>query len=47
MYSDYMILQAHPNGWDSKKMEEFENILDFLISEGCEFVQPFEYYQKM
>ncbi len=44
-YSDYIILQAHPNNWTPEKLEEFSKIIDFLLSEGCEFVLPYEYYK--
>lgn len=44
-YSDYMILQGHPNEWTLDKMDQFEQIIDFLISENCEFVLPYELYQ--
>ena len=44
-YSDYVILQAHPNNWTPEKLEEFNKIIDFLLSEGCEFVLPYEYYK--
>jgi len=44
-YSDYIILQAHPNNWTPEKLEEFSKIIDFLLSEGCEFVLPGEYYK--
>jgi peptidoglycan/xylan/chitin deacetylase (PgdA/CDA1 family) len=43
-YSDYAILQGHPNQWNTEKLEQFRKIIDFLISEGCEFVTPYEYY---
>ena len=45
-YTDYMVLQGHPNLWTPEKLEQFRKIIDFLISEGCEFVLPFEYYQS-
>lgn len=43
-YTDYMILQGHPNSWTDNKINEFAQIIDFLIAEGCEFVNPYEYY---
>lgn len=43
-YTDYMVLQGHPNLWSPEKLEQFRKIIDFLISEGCEFVTPYEYY---
>ena len=44
IYSDYLVLQGHPNMWSFKKLRPFEQIIDFLILEGCEFVLPYEYY---
>ncbi|NCB07386.1 MAG: hypothetical protein EOM73_04410 [Bacteroidia bacterium] len=44
-YSDYIILQAHPNDWTPEKLEEFSKIIDFLLLEGCEFILPNEYYK--
>ena len=38
-----MVWQAHPNGWTAEKIEQFRQIIDFLISEGCEFVLSYEY----
>jgi peptidoglycan/xylan/chitin deacetylase (PgdA/CDA1 family) len=43
-YPDYIILQGHPNNWDAAKLAQFDLIIDYLISRGCEFVLPFEYY---
>ncbi len=43
-YTDYMVLQGHPNGWTPEKLDQFRQIIDFLISEGCEFVLPYEFY---
>ena len=43
-YQDYIILQGHPGQWIPEKLEQFKKIIDFLISEGCEFVKPYEYY---
>jgi len=42
-YTDYQILQGHPNMWSKDKIAEFEKIIDFLISENCEFVLPNEW----
>lgn len=46
-YTDYMTLQGHPNQWNTEKLEQFRKIIGFLISEGCEFVTPYEYYLKI
>jgi hypothetical protein len=44
-YPDYITLQGHPNQWTPDKLEQFKKIIDLLISEGCEFVLPIEYYK--
>jgi peptidoglycan/xylan/chitin deacetylase (PgdA/CDA1 family) len=46
-YLDYMVLQGHPNMWTAEKIDQFKKIVEFLISEGCEFVTPYEYYQSL
>jgi peptidoglycan/xylan/chitin deacetylase (PgdA/CDA1 family) len=46
-YTDYITLQGHPNQWTPEKLEQFKKIIDLLISEGCEFVQPLEYYKTI
>jgi peptidoglycan/xylan/chitin deacetylase (PgdA/CDA1 family) len=46
-YTDYMVLQGHPNKWKEKEMEQFKLIIDFLIAQGFEFVTPYEYYLKI
>jgi hypothetical protein len=43
-YTDYMVLQGHPNKWKEKELEQFKKIIEFLIAQGCEFVTPYEYY---
>ncbi len=45
-YTDYMILQGHPNIWTTEKLDQFKQIIDFLIAQGCEFVLPYEYYKN-
>ena len=44
-FTNYMVLQGHPNMWTADKLEQVELILDFLISKNCEFVLPFELHQ--
>jgi peptidoglycan/xylan/chitin deacetylase (PgdA/CDA1 family) len=46
-YTDYMILQGHPNKWTPEILEQFKKIIDFLILEGCEFVLPNEYSKNV
>lgn len=43
-YTDFMVLQGHPNGWDTTKLNEFDRIIDFLIAEGWTFELPYNYY---
>lgn len=43
-YTDYMILQGHPNGWTDAQLEDFKRIIFFLKTQGCEFTLPYEYY---
>ena len=43
-YTDYMVLQAHPNMFTPDRLEQFKKIVEFLMKEGCEFVLPEEYY---
>lgn len=45
-YTDYIILQGHPNMWTPEKLEQFKRIIEQLISEGCEFVLPYDFAQK-
>ncbi|MDD2798598.1 MAG: T9SS type A sorting domain-containing protein [Bacteroidales bacterium] len=46
-YKDYMILQGHPNQWTEAEIEEVNQIIQFLASEGCEFVLPYDYYRSL
>jgi hypothetical protein len=44
-YTTYMIMQGHPYAWTTTaKQTEFHNIINFLISEGVEFMTPYEYF---
>lgn len=42
---EYLVLQGHPNSWDDKRFNQFEQIINFLIKQGVTFITPFEYYQ--
>lgn len=46
-YADYMVLQGHPLLWDAADLEQFKQIVDYLIAQGCEFVLPYEYYRSL
>jgi peptidoglycan/xylan/chitin deacetylase (PgdA/CDA1 family) len=47
IYSDYMVLQGHPNKWKAGELDQFKQIVVFLIAQGCEFVTPYEYYLRI
>jgi len=48
-YKNYMILQGHPNTYSatSSTFDQFKLIVQFLISEGVEFVRCFDYYRSL
>ena len=43
----YLVLQIHPNAWDSGKFAEFEKIIDFLLTKKVTFINPYDYYLLM
>ncbi|TXD53128.1 MULTISPECIES: T9SS type A sorting domain-containing protein [unclassified Polaribacter] len=46
-YTNFMVLQSHPDAWTSVEIAEFKKVIDFLIAEGCEFELPYEYYLSL
>ena len=48
-YKDYMLLEGHPNYYTtgSSNFDQFKLILQFLISEGVEFVRQYDYYRYL
>ena len=48
-YKDYMTIQGHPNYYKtgSSNLDQFKLILQFLISEGVEFVRQYDYYRYL
>ncbi len=44
---EMFVLQGHPNGWDDKRLAEFEKVVQFLKAEGCEFIFPEEWIQSV
>ncbi|MFZ4455950.1 MAG: hypothetical protein ACOYOT_06990 [Bacteroidales bacterium] len=48
-YTDYMVLQGHPNYYTSgsSNLEQFKLIVQFLMSEGVEFVRPYDYQRSL
>lgn len=49
IYKDYIVVQGHPNSYTvgSSNLEQFKLIIEFLVSEGVEFVRPYDYYKSM
>jgi hypothetical protein len=41
---EYIVLNIHPNQWDSEKFDVFASIIDYLIGEKVTFITPYEYY---
>ena len=41
---DYIIIQSHPWGWDSKDLEIIDKITKVLVAEDYAFMTPQEYY---
>ena len=48
-YKDYMVLQGHPNTYSQNPatIDQLKLIVQFLISEGVEFVRCFDYYRSL
>ena len=48
-YTDYMILQGHPNYYTlgSSTLDQLKLIVQFLIYEGVEFVRPYDYQRSL
>ncbi|MFC1558767.1 DUF2334 domain-containing protein, partial [candidate division KSB1 bacterium] len=44
---EYLVLQVHPNSYDDKRFNQFEQVINFLIKQGAIFITPFEYYQMV
>ena len=40
----YLAFQIHPNNWNENQFNEFEKIIDFLISKEVIFENPYKYY---
>ncbi|CAN5474284.1 hypothetical protein BH23BAC1_BH23BAC1_20830 [soil metagenome] len=40
-----LVLQLHPNSWDTYRFEQFKNILQYLQEQEVTFVNPFEFYK--
>lgn len=41
----YLVLQGHPGQWDDNSFDEFEQVIDYVESQGDCIVLPYEYYQ--
>lgn len=48
-FTNNMVLQGHPNNYTlgSSMLDQFKLIVQFLISEGVEFVRPYDYYRSL
>ncbi len=46
LYTDYMVLQAHPPHFKDDAIVQFTKIIDFLIAEGFSFETPYSWYLK-
>ena len=48
-YLDYMVLQGHPNTYSQNPatFDQLKLIVQFLVSEGVEFVRCFDYYRSL
>lgn len=38
----YIVLQGYPNLWNEDRIQEFILIIEFLKSQGCDFILPSE-----
>ncbi len=48
IYTDYMVMQGHPYAWTTQaKLTEFQNIVNFLISDSVVFNTPYGYYRYL
>lgn len=45
--SDYLILQFHPNQWDSDGFRQFREIIDYLKQNQATFIKPYDYYRLL
>lgn len=46
LYTDYIVLQAHPPYFNDETILQFTKIIDFLIAEGFSFETPYSWYLK-
>ena len=42
---EYLALQIHPKAWDNKDFNQFELIIEFLITQKVAFITPYEFYR--
>ena len=41
----YLTLQIHPKAWDNNGFNQFELIIEFLITQKVAFITPYEFYR--
>jgi hypothetical protein len=42
-YTDYVVLQAHPPYFTAASFEQFKKVINYLTTQGYEFVLPYDY----
>ena len=42
---EYLALQIHPNAWDNEGFNQFELIIEFLMTQKVAFITPYEFYR--
>ncbi len=42
---EYLALQIHPNAWDNEGFNQFELIVEFLMTQKVAFITPYEFYR--
>lgn len=43
----YVAIQGHPNQWDDARFEDFKKAVLYLREQGCEFLRPSDYLQRL
>ena len=42
---EYLALQIHPKAWDNEGFNQFELIIEFLMTQKVAFITPYEFYR--
>ncbi|MBC2600792.1 DUF2334 domain-containing protein [Puniceicoccus vermicola] len=43
----YYVLQVHPGGWDSERLDQFRQVVNFLQEQNAEFLTPSELKERL